>query len=172
LNLQYPIVQPRNSLAAATTRSALHALSLSDWNCWLGVGGCGSHALLDLAGHGQESLLYIGGTLCGGLEERNAEAVCELLLVLLDSEGDYRAACTYLCYGVLDDLLVRHIGLVTNQQLVNAFGSVTVNLLQPLLYVVERVHVGNIVDDADAVGAPVVRRCDGSETLLAGSIPL
>jgi hypothetical protein len=166
------MVQPHNSLAAATARSALHALTLSDWNCWLSVGGCGSHALLDLAGHGQESLLYIGGTLCRGLEERNAEAVCEFLLLLLDGEGGHGAACTYLCYGVLNDLLVRHIGLVANQQLVDALGSVTVNLLQPLLYVIERVHVGDIVDDADAVSAPVVRRCDGSETLLAGGIPL
>lgn len=44
---------------------------------------------------------------------------------------------TYLCYGVLDNLLVRHIGLVTNQQLVDALGSISVNLLQPLLDVVE-----------------------------------
>jgi hypothetical protein len=44
--------------------------------------------------------------------------------------------------------------------------------LQPLLDVVERVHVGNIVDDADAVSAAVVRRGDGTETLLASSVPL
>jgi hypothetical protein len=65
-------------------------------------------------------------------------------------------ASAYLCYGVLDDLLVGHIGLVAHQQLVDALSSVSVNLLQPLLHVVERVHVGNIVDDADAVGATVV----------------
>jgi hypothetical protein len=44
---------------------------------------------------------------------------------------------TYLCYGVLDHLLVRHIGLVADQQLVDTLGSVAVNLLQPLLDVVE-----------------------------------
>jgi hypothetical protein len=79
---------------------------------------------------------------------------------------------THLCYGILDNLLVRHIGLVAHQQLVDALGSVSVNLLQPLLHVVERVHIGDIVDDADTVGAAVVRGCDGSETLLAGGIPL
>jgi hypothetical protein len=79
---------------------------------------------------------------------------------------------THLCYGVFDNLLVRHIGLVAHQQLVDALGSVSVNLLQPLLHVVERVHIGDIVDDADTVGAAVVRGCDGSETLLAGGIPL
>ena len=79
---------------------------------------------------------------------------------------------THLCNGVLDDLLVGHIGLVADQQLVDALCGISVNLLEPLLHVVERVHVRDIVDDADAVGAAVVRGCDGSETLLAGSIPL
>jgi hypothetical protein len=57
---------------------------LTNRHCGLGVGGCGSHALLDLAGHGKESLLDIGGALRGGLEEGDAEAVCEFLLLLLD----------------------------------------------------------------------------------------
>jgi hypothetical protein len=83
-----------------------------------------------------------------------------------------RAQSAHLCYRVLDNLLVRHIGLVANQQLVHALGGVSVNLLQPLLHVVERVHVGDIVDDADAVGAAVVGGCDGAEALLAGRVPL
>lgn len=67
------------SLAAAATGSVLHTLALADGDCGLGVGSCGTHALLDLAGHGKESLLDVGGALCRGLEEWNAEAVCELL---------------------------------------------------------------------------------------------
>lgn len=43
----------------------------------------------------------------------------------------------YLRDGVLDDLLVRHIALVAHEQLVDALSSVSVDLLQPLLYVVE-----------------------------------
>jgi hypothetical protein len=76
-----PTLHPPSSacLAAATARSALHALTLPDRNCWLRVGGCGSHALLDLAGHGKESLLNVCGALCGGLEEWDAQAVCKLL---------------------------------------------------------------------------------------------
>ena len=66
-------------LAAAAAGAALDALALPDGDCGLGVGGCGSHALLDLAGHGQESLLDVGGALCGGLEEWDAKAVCEFL---------------------------------------------------------------------------------------------
>jgi hypothetical protein len=73
------------SLAAAATGSVLHALALPDGHCGLGVGGCSTHALLDLAGHGEESLLDIGGALCGGLEEGDAETVCELLYAMLNA---------------------------------------------------------------------------------------
>lgn len=66
-------------LAAATTGSVLHALALSNGDCGLRVGGRSSHTLLDLAGHSQESLLDIGGALCGSLKEGDAEAVCEFL---------------------------------------------------------------------------------------------
>ena len=79
---------------------------------------------------------------------------------------------SYLGHSVLHDLLVRHITLVAYKQLVNALGGVAVDLLQPLLDVVERIHVRHIVDHTDAVGAAVVRRGDGSETLLARGIPL
>ena len=79
---------------------------------------------------------------------------------------------THLCHSVLNDLLVGHIGLVTHQQLVDALGGISVDLLQPLLHVVERVHIRDIVDDADTVGAAVVGRGDGSESLLTSGVPL
>lgn len=79
---------------------------------------------------------------------------------------------SYLSDSVLNHLLVRHIALVAHQELVNAFSGIAVNLLKPLLYVVEAVHVRDIVDDANTVGTAVVGRCDGSEALLAGGIPL
>jgi hypothetical protein len=49
-----------------------------------GLGVCRSlrtHALLDLTGHGQESLLNVGSVLGRSLEERDAKAVGELLLM-------------------------------------------------------------------------------------------
>jgi hypothetical protein len=73
---------------------------------------------------------------------------------------------------VLHNLLVRHIALVTDQQLVHTLGGVAIDLLEPLLDVVEGVHIGDIVDDADAVGTAIVGGCDGAESLLASSIPL
>jgi hypothetical protein len=78
----------------------------------------------------------------------------------------------YLGHCVLDHLLVRHVALVSYEQLVDALRGVPVDLLQPLLDVVKAVHVRDIVDDADAVGAAVVGRSDGAEPFLAGRVPL
>lgn len=55
-------------------------MALANLHTGLGVvGGCGTHALLDLAGHGQERLLDVASVLGRSLEERNAQAVGELL---------------------------------------------------------------------------------------------
>jgi hypothetical protein len=43
------------------------------------VDGCVAHALLDLAGHGKESLLNVVGVLGRGLKEWDSQAVGELL---------------------------------------------------------------------------------------------
>lgn len=82
------------------------------------------------------------------------------------------AARIYLCHCILHHLLVRHVALVAYKQLVDSLGGISVDLLEPLLYVVERVHIGNIVDDADTVRSSIVRRCDGPKAFLASSIPL
>lgn len=78
----------------------------------------------------------------------------------------------YLRHGVFNHLLVLHIALVADEQLVDALGGISVNFLKPLLDVVEGVHVGDIVHNADAVSATVVGRCDGAESFLASSVPL
>lgn len=55
-------------------------MSGADLNARLGVRGrLGSHALLDLSGHGQERLFDVGSVLGRSLEERDAKAVSELL---------------------------------------------------------------------------------------------
>lgn len=66
-------------LAAATGSAGLHALTLPDLHGWLVVDGRVAHALLDLTSHGQEGLLDVAGVLGRGLEERDAQAVRELL---------------------------------------------------------------------------------------------
>ena len=81
-------------------------------------------------------------------------------------------ASAYLRHCVFNNFLVFHIALVSHKQLVDTLGRITVNFLEPLLYIVERIHVGNIIYNADTMSATVIRRCDGSESLLAGSVPL
>jgi hypothetical protein len=44
---------------------------------------CAAHALLDLAGHGQEGLLDVAGVLGRRLEEGDAQAVGEFLSEML-----------------------------------------------------------------------------------------
>ena len=48
----------------------------------------GAHALLDLAGHGQEGLFDVAGILGGRLEEWDAQAVGELLLLTVSHLRD------------------------------------------------------------------------------------
>ena len=43
--------------------------------------------------------------------------------------------------------------------------------LQPLFDIVEGLLVGDVVDDNDTVGSPVVGRGDGPEPLLSGCVP-
>ena len=66
-------------LAASAGAALVDALALADVDCGLVVDGCVAHALLDLASHGQECLLDIGGVLGRGFEEGNADRVGKLL---------------------------------------------------------------------------------------------
>lgn len=66
-------------LAAATRRSRLDTLALANLHSRLVVDSGRSHAFLDLSCHCQECLLDIGRILGRSFEERNSEAVGELL---------------------------------------------------------------------------------------------
>lgn len=78
----------------------------------------------------------------------------------------------YLCHSIFHHLLIRHITLISHQQLIYTFCSVAINFLEPLLDVIERVHIGHVVDNADSMRAAVIRGCDGPEPFLASSVPL
>lgn len=73
---------------------------------------------------------------------------------------------------VVHHLLDSQITFVAYEQLVDVLARVTLNLLQPLLDVVEGLLVRAVVHYDDAVRAPVVRRGDRTEPLLASSVPL
>lgn len=80
-----------------------------------------SHTVLDLLGHGQESLFDIRGVLGTRFEEWNVELLGELLRGL-----------------VVDSLASRKISLVADQQLVDTLTCVALNFLEPLLDILER----------------------------------
>lgn len=117
----------------------------------LGVLG---HLRLDLASHRKERLLDVGQRQRRGFKEGDVECIGKLLRS-----------------GVLDNLFVSQVGLVADQQLHHPTSSVAVNLLQPLLDVVEQLLVSDVVYNDDAVSATVVGGSNGTEPLLASGIP-
>ena len=159
-------------LAASTGGSRLHTLTLADLNGRFVVDRRSAHSFLDLTSHRQESLLDIGSILGRGLEERNSQAVGKFLSYVSDGEFPIATSPPYLCHGVFNHLLVRHITLVTDQQLIDTFRSVAIDFLEPLLDIVEGVHICHIVHDTNTMSTSVVGRRDGSESFLASGIPL
>lgn len=118
-------VGPIYYLAAPASTKRLHILALAHLERRLASTSTSldrrcAKAILDLLCHCKEGLLDIGRVLGAGLEERNVELLRKLLGSL-----------------VVNSLATREIGLVTNQQLVDAFARVTLNLLEPLLDVLE-----------------------------------
>jgi hypothetical protein len=112
------------------------------------------HASLDLTGHGKESLFNIGRSLGRSFKKFNSEAISKFFSLLSGNNA-----------------LARQIGLVTDQELVDILSGISVDFVQPLLYVVKGFLVRNVVNDDDTMGSTVVRGCNGTETLLSGSIP-
>lgn len=85
--------------------------------------------------------------------------------------GDFHAIGKLLGNSGVDDTLVEKVGLVADEELVDVLAGVAVDLAQPLLDVVEGLHVGAVKHKDDTLGAAVVAASDGAETLLAGRIP-
>lgn len=76
-------------LAASTARLCWQLLSRSDLDALAGASradGGSSHAILDLLGHGHESLLDVGGALGRGLQEGDGELISEFLLYFCREE--------------------------------------------------------------------------------------
>ena len=74
-------VDNEKHLTASAARGGSDTLAGTDLDGRFRVAGGGStHALLDLTGHGQESLLDIASVLGRRLEEGNSQAIGKLLL--------------------------------------------------------------------------------------------
>lgn len=96
--------------------------------------------ILDLFGHCQESLLNVGSILGRGLKERDVQLIGKFLRDPTSvSVNSGNAVSTDLCNTVFNDFLARQIGFVANEELINSFGGIAVDLLEPLLHVGESV---------------------------------
>jgi len=101
------------------------------------------------------TLFDVGGVLGGGLQEWDAALVRKRLGLLK----------VHLALGL-------QVALVAYQQLVDILARVAVNLVEPLLDVVERLPVGDVINNDNAVRAAVVAGGDRAEALLPRSVPL
>jgi hypothetical protein len=70
-----------------------------------------------------------------------------------------------------DNLFIKHITLVSNQDLVNMDIRVLLDLGDPVTNRLERTTVRDVVHQKDALRSSEIRGCDRSETFLASSIP-
>ena len=72
---------------------------------------------------------------------------------------------------VSDHSVIFFVSLVGDEELGDIFGSVGLNLLDPVADVVEGVLIATVINQDDAHGALIVRLSDGSEPLLSCSVP-
>ena len=66
---------------------------------------------------------------------------------------------------------VIHVTLISKNHLLHIRTGMLLNIPDPVLDVIEAFLVGDVVDKHDAHGPSVVGGGDGSEPLLAGSVP-
>lgn len=101
--------------------------------------------LLNSLSHLDETFFDASGSLGRSLQEQQVVGISELF-------GSLK----------LDLSFSNKVALVTDQQFVNVLASVTVDLQQPLLNVVECLCICNIVDDNNAVSTTVVAASNSS----------
>ena len=67
--------------------------------------------------------------------------------------------------------LAGKVTLVANKHLVHFVVGISINLIHPLLDIVERFLICHIVHNDDSMGSSVIRRGDSPESLLPCSVP-
>ena len=112
------------------------------------------HSGLDLTGHGKESLLDIRRSLGRCFKEFDSKAISKFLSL----------------FGG-NNTLARQIGLVTYKKLVDILRGISIDFMQPLFHIIERLLVRYIINDDNSVRPAVVRGGNGTETFLSGCIP-
>jgi hypothetical protein len=116
--------------------------------------GLGLHSCLDLACHSEKSLLNVGGCLGRSFEKLDSKAIRKFFSLF----GGH-------------DTLSCQIGFVSYQKFVDILSSISINLMQPLFYIVERFLVSDVVNNNNTMRTAIVRRRNGAETFLSRCIP-
>jgi hypothetical protein len=104
--------------------------------------------------HLHKSILNVNRILCRGLDEGDVGLSCKLARKL-----------------GLNLALARQVALVPDEQLVDILRRVAINSVQPSLHMLERLRVGHVVDDDDAVGAEEVATRDGEKAVVPSRVP-
>lgn len=118
------------------------------------VGRCLGRSVLDnFTCNIEEEFINVDAVLGRGLEEGKPVGVSELLSLFRGNDS------------------VRQVNLVGHQYFSNTLARMGVDLFQPIGDVVKSGFFSAVVDQDNAHGALVVGLGDGSEPLLAGSVP-
>jgi len=112
------------------------------------------HIDLDVSGKSKESFFHIDAGFCRCLHEFDAVFYSKLF------SSFFRHLSS-----------IVHITLVAQDHLLHISTGVLLNVPDPVLDVIETLLVGDIVDQHDPHGAPVVGSSDGSESLLSRCVP-
>jgi hypothetical protein len=118
-------------LRAASTllRNGLSSFHLDGVRLATSHCGLTCHPVLNFCSHGHESLFYISSIFGTGLQEWDAYLISKSLSSL-----------------VVNNLFGGQVRLVAHKQLVHILTSISVNLIQPLLHIVETLLVCDIID--------------------------
>ena len=141
---------------AARALSRTHRLTALNTitSCTSSFGLVCTQTRLDLGSHGLEGLFNVMRVLGRCLEKLNAVLVSHSFSLLISN-----------------NLLALHVGLVTNQQFINRLIRIPINLTQPMLNVLKRLTIRNIVHYNNAMSTSIVRTRNSPEPLLTSSVP-
>lgn len=129
-------------MGLATTLVLLYLLSSKrESTLWSTSRRCGLslHSGFDLTSHGEESLFNVGRSLRRSFKEFDSKAVGKFL-ALFSGHNTFPG----------------QIGFISHQKLVHVLRRIAIDLVQPLLYIVERFLIRDVVNNDDSVGTAIV----------------
>lgn len=153
------IIDMKAHYLSAAALFLLWLFSLSQCSSWILfsssiLGRSALNLRLDFVWQGSEGLFDVNCVLSRGFEELDAQ----------------RLGKGFSFFGF--DLSVGlKIGFVSDEEFDNILIAIFINFGKPVFDVLERLSVGDVIDEDDSVGSFVVWGGDGFESLLSGGVP-